>query len=59
MKCPYRKRTKIYGTETEEHYMNCIGEECPFYAPEGSFSHDKEFCKRAEAELAKIRMSYL
>ena len=59
MKCPYRKKTKIYGTETQEYYMDCVGEECPFYAPKGSFNADKAFCKRAETELSGTGRSYL
>lgn len=59
MVCPYRKKTKIYGTETQEYYMDCVGEECPFYAPKGSFNADKAFCKRAETELSGTGRSYL
>lgn len=34
MKCPYRIETKIYGTATEEYFMDCYAHECPFYEPE-------------------------
>ena len=59
MICPYRKETRLFGEATQETFMPCHGEECPFYAPKGSFNSNKAFCKRAEAELSGTGRSYL
>ena len=54
MKCPYRKLflPQITG-ETEEHYMECYKEECPFYVSEAHYSGGivvLEHCKRGDKE---------
>lgn len=58
MICPYRKETQLFETAKKEIFMPCHGEECPFYAPKGSFNANKAFCKRAEAELSGTKLNY-
>lgn len=53
MVCPYRKMTKTVDDTTREYYMECHGEECPFYVPKGSLG-TTDFCNKAEGEIAVI-----
>lgn len=34
MKCPYRKETYIIANRTVENFLECYGEDCPFYGKE-------------------------
>ena len=31
MKCPYRKETYVIANRTVENFLECYGEDCPFY----------------------------
>ena len=51
MKCPFRKQfiPQVTG-ETEEHYMECYRDECPFFVPETQFGNliVQEHCARGD-----------
>lgn len=51
MKCPYRKRIQEVDGIKSEHYMECYGEECPYYVPERQYSYgltSQPYCNRVE-----------
>lgn len=50
MICPFRKMTETVDGTTREYYMDCYGEECPFYDKSiRSFRGEEvEGCVRAE-----------
>ena len=51
MKCPFRKQIQVVDVTKNEYYMECYGEECPYYVPERQFSYGlttQPYCNRVE-----------
>lgn len=60
MICPYRKQTETVGGVTSEYYMECYGEECPYYYKgiNAFDSTEYEECKRVESAVWEATHPY-